>query len=107
MSVKFPVDPWIVERLQGVNDEVAAGYAGKNSDSLGITQNQFVGCPRIGPWYDMWASKEDMAKDPNCFWKSRPARLNRDFNRISRIASGAKSPPSLPLPHNTLKQWDE
>ena len=45
LSVKFPIDPWIVEHLKDVNDEVAAGYAGKNSDSLGITQNQFVRWP--------------------------------------------------------------
>ena len=42
LSVKVPVDPWLVERLKNLNLLVDSGYFAKNSDTVGLPKNKCV-----------------------------------------------------------------
>ena len=105
VSVKVPVDDWLCRKFEKLNLTVQEGYSSRNSETAGLSKDQFIKPPKTLTWYGMHAEKKDFSRSKVHTWTNEPARLNSSFPRIAnRFLPSA--PASRQVLQETLRKWE-
>ena len=105
VSVKVPVDEWLCHKFEKLNLTLQEGYPTRNSETAGLSKDQFIKPPRTLKWYGMHSEKKDFSRSKVYTWTSEPARLNSSFPRIAG-RSLPSAPASRPVSQDTLRKWE-
>ena len=105
ISVKVPVDEWLCCKFEKLNVTLQEGYPTRNTETAGLSKDQFVKSPRTLKWYGMHSEKKDFSRSKVYTWTSEPARLNSSFPRIAG-RSLPSAPASRPVSQDTLRKWE-
>ena len=81
------------------------GYPTRNTETAGLSKDQFIKSPRTLKWYGMHSEKKDFSQSKVYTWTSEPARLNSSFPRIAG-RSLPSAPASQPVSQDTLRKWE-
>ena len=102
VSVKVPVDEWLCRKFEKLNITLQEGYPTRNTETAGLSKDQFIKPPRTLKWYGMHSEKKDFSRSKVYTWTSEPARLNSSFPRIAG-RSLPSAPTSRPVSQDTLR----
>ena len=91
VTVKVPVNEWLCKKFEKLNITLQEGYPTHNSETAGLSKDQFIKPPKTLKWYGMHSDKNDFSRSKVYTWTSEPARLNSSFPRIA-----GRSLPSAP-----------
>ena len=105
VSVKVPVDEWLCRKFEKLNITLQEGYPTRNTETAGLSKDQFIKPPRTLKWYGMHSEKKDFSRSKVYTWTSEPARLNSSFPRIAG-RSLPSAPTSRPVSQDTLRKWE-
>ena len=105
VSVKVPVDEWLCHKFEKFNLTLQEGYPTRNSETAGLSKDQFIKPPRTLKWYGMHSEKKDFSRSKVYTWTSEPARLNSSFPKIAG-RSLPSAPASRPVSQDTLRKWE-
>ena len=105
VSVKVPVDEWLCKKFEKLNITLQEGYLTRNSETAGLSKDQFIKPPKTLKWYGMHSNKKDFSRSKVYTWTSEPARLNSSFPRIAS-RSLPSAPASRPVSQDTLRKWE-
>ena len=105
VSVKVPVDEWLCKKFEKINITLQEGYPTHNSETAGLSKDQFIKPPKTWKWYGMHSDKKDFSQSKVYTWTSEPARLNSSFPRIAG-RSLPSAPASRPVSQDTLRKWE-
>ena len=105
VSVKVPVDEWLCRKFEKLNITLQEGYPTRNTETAGLSKDQFIKPPRTLKWYGMHSEKRDFSHSKVYTWTSEPARLNSSFPRIAD-RSLPSAPASRPVSQDTLRKWE-
>ena len=105
VSVKVPVDEWLCHKFEKLNLTLQEGYPTRNSETAGLSKDQFIKPPRTLKWYGMHSEKKDFSQSKVYTWTSEPARLNSSFPRIAG-RSLPFAPASRPVSQDTLRKLE-
>ena len=105
VSVKVPVDEWLCRKFERLNITLQEGYPTRNTETAGLSKDQFIKPPRTLKWYGMHTEKKDFSRSKVYTWTSEPARLNYSFPRIAG-RSLPSAPASRPVSQDTLRKWE-
>ena len=105
VSVKVPVDEWLCHKFEKLNLTLQEGYPTRNSETAGLSKDQFIKPPRTLKWYGMHSEKKDFSRSKVYTWTSEPARLNSSFPRIAG-RSLPSAPASRLVSQDTLRKWE-
>ena len=105
VSVKVPVDEWLCKKFEKLNITLQEGYPTRNSETLGLSKDQFIKPPKTLKWYGMHSDKKDSSRSKVYTWTSEPARWNSSFPRIAG-RSLPSAPASHPVSQDTLRKWE-
>ena len=103
--MKVPVDEWLCHKFEKLNLTLQEGYPTRNSETAGLSKDQFIKPPRTLKWYGMHSEKKDFSRSKVYTWTSEPARLNSSFPRIAG-RSLPSAPASRPVSQDTLRKWE-
>ena len=103
--VKVPVDEWLCKKFEKLNITLQEGYPTRNSETAGLSKDQFIKPPKTLKWYGMHSDKKDFSRSKVYTWTSEPARLNSSFPRIAG-RSLPSAPASRPVSQDTLRKWE-
>ena len=81
------------------------GYPTRNTETAGLSKDQFIKSPRTLKWYGMHSEKKDFSRSKVYTWTNEPARLNSSFPRIAG-RSLPYGPASRPVSQDTLRKWE-
>ena len=76
VSVKVPVDEWLCRKFERLNITLQEGYPTRNTETAGLSYNQFIKPPRTLKWYGMHSEKKDFSRSKVYTRTSEVARLN-------------------------------
>ena len=105
VSVKAPVDEWLCRKFERFNITLQEGYPNLNTETAGLSKDQFIKPPKTLKWYGMHCDKKDFSQSKVYTWTSEPARLNSSFPRIAG-RSLPSAPASRPVSQDTLRKWE-
>ena len=103
--VKVPVDDWLCRKFEKLNLTVQVGYPTRNSETAGLSKDQFIKPPKTLKWYVMHAEKKDFFRSKVYTWTNEPARLNSSFPHVAN-RSLPSAPTSRPVLQETLRKWE-
>ena len=103
VSIKVPVDAWLCKKFEKLNITLQEGYPTRNSETAGLSKDQFIEPPKTLKWYSMHSDKKDFSRFKVYTWTSEPARLNSRFPRIAGC-SLPSAPASRPVSQDTLRK---
>ena len=103
ISVKVPVDEWLCRKVEKLNVTLQEGYPTRNTETAGLSKDQFIKPPRTLKRYGMHSEKKDFSRSKVYTWTSEPARLNSSFPRIAS-RSLPSAPASRPVSQDTLRK---
>ena len=104
-SIKVPVDEWLCRKFEKLNVTLQEGYSTRNTETAGLSKDQFIKSPRTLKWYGMHSEKKDFSRSKVYTWTNEPARLNSSFSRIAG-RSLPSAPASRPVSQDTLRKWE-
>ena len=105
VSVKVPVDDWLCRKFEKLNLTGQEGYPTHNSETAGLSKDQFIKPPKTLKWYGMHAEKKDFSQSKVHTWTNEPARLNSSFPRIANRSLPSASA-SRQVSQETLRKWE-
>ena len=103
--VKVPVDEWLCQKFEKLNITLQEGYPTRNTETAGLSKDQFIKPPRTLKWYGIHSEKRDFSRSKVYTWTSEPARLNSSFPRIAGCFLPS-APASHPVSQDTLRKWE-
>ena len=62
VSVKVPVDEWLCKKFEKLNITLQEGYPTRNSETAGLSKDQFIKPPKTLKWYSMHSDKKDFSR---------------------------------------------
>ena len=62
VSVKVPVDKWLCKKFEKLNITLQEGYPTRNSETAGLSKDQFIKPPKTLKWYGMHSDKKDFSR---------------------------------------------
>ena len=105
VSVKVPVNEWLCKKFEKLTITLQEGYPTRNSETAGLSKDQFIKPPKSLKWYGMHSDKKDFSRSKVYTWTSEPARLNSSFPIVTG-RSLPSAPASRPVSQDTLRKWE-
>ena len=98
ISVKFPMDSFLVDSMRKLNLTITAGYPTKANDSSGLPWGKLLRNPNFGPWYDVWSPTQESPQAQGesgsavVTWVIQPSDAGKQAHNSTQLTSPGPGP---------------